>query len=147
MFFLVALNATKEHNREDGKQSQIEITHKSHLVLILPIAIREPRKTKKTNLWISLGHKSIKRNNANCLTTQGAKRSPKWPKRISWFLGSSSLASGNNKLPRVAKEHCLVFDYTSSTSRALSLKSFCWPQHRTFLDQFHRASNINNHWY
>ena len=89
------------------------MTHKSHLALILPIAIREPRETKKTNLWISLGHKSIKRNNANCVTTQGAKRSPTWPKRISWFLGSSSLASGNNKLPRVAKEHCLVFGSVS----------------------------------
>ena len=42
------------------------MTRKSHLVLILLIAIREPRETKKTNLWISLGHKSIKRNNANC---------------------------------------------------------------------------------
>ena len=34
------------------------MTHKSHLALILPIAIREPRETKKTNLWISLGHES-----------------------------------------------------------------------------------------
>ena len=34
------------------------MTHKSHLALILPIAIREPRETKKINLWISLGHES-----------------------------------------------------------------------------------------
>ena len=34
------------------------MTHKSHLALILPNAIRELRETKKTNLWISLGHES-----------------------------------------------------------------------------------------
>ena len=34
------------------------MTHRSHLAFILPIAIREPRETEKTNLWISLGHES-----------------------------------------------------------------------------------------
>ena len=145
----------------------MEMTHKSHLALILPIAIRGPRETKnskqifefpwdtnptasglltdlqKTSLFYYIYHYEVSNVIMQTVNNVGCKAYRLWGlKGLAGFFGSS-LASGNEELPRVAKEYCL-FDFLSLIFRAPSLKVFCWPQHCTFLDQFHRDFNINN---
>ena len=145
----------------------MEMTHKSHLALILPIAIRGPRETKnskqifefpwdtnptasglltdlqKTSLFYYIYHYEVSNVIMQTVNNVGCKAYRLWGlKGLAGFFGSS-LASGNEELPRVAKEYCL-FDFLSLIFRAPSLNVFCWPQHCTFLDQFHRDFNINN---
>ena len=153
------------------------MTHKSHLALILPIAIREPRETKNSkqifgfpwdtnpqppvfwliyrrlSLFYYIYHYEVSNVIMQTVNNVGCKAYRLWGLKGLASFFSSSLASGNKELPRVAKEHCL-FDFLSLISRAPSLNNFCWPQHCTFLDQFHRDFNINNlnfffqiHWY
>ena len=75
-------------------------------------------------------------------TTYGVKRSLFGLKRLAGSF-CSSLAQGNKYLPSSQGSQPVRFSLLYISSTFLK-KKLCWPQHCTFLDQFHGDFNINN---